>query len=154
MIRWIDGFYGGLAAGTVSAGFYALAAAAWLHDDSAAVTFTHFAHALPRLGAAPVGWPAAGAGAVLYLLIAGALGIVYALIARNVPSAWRAPTSVLWGVAYGTFVWWLMSDVAVPVFGVVDMRPLWEGVTATVVFYGVVLSEVTTMARRRAAGAP
>jgi len=52
------------------------------------------------------------------------------------------------------FAWWLSSDVAAPLLGAVDVRPLWESVIASVVFYGVVLSEVTTLVRRRAAPAP
>ncbi len=49
---------------------------------------------------------------------------------------WRAPTSVLWGVGYGLFVWWALNDVAVPVSGAVNVQPLWEGLVGTVVCYG------------------
>ena len=65
---------------------------------------------------------------------------------------WRAPASVLWGLAYGLFVWWILNDVVVPVTGVVNVQPLWEGLVGTVLFYGVVLSELTTLAHRREAG--
>jgi hypothetical protein len=154
MVRWIDGFYSGLAASVTSAAFYAVAATAWVHGDSAAAAFAQIARALPGLHAAPAAWPEAGLGLVLYLLAGSALGIAYALVARGRRSMWRAPTSVLWGIAYGLVVWWFGADVLVPVLGASDFRPLWEGVTATVLFYGVVLSELTTFACRRAAAAP
>ncbi|HEX3468754.1 MAG TPA: hypothetical protein VHT05_11815 [Candidatus Elarobacter sp.] len=150
MIRWIDGFYGGLAAGVTSASFYALAAAAWVRDDGPAGFFAQIAQTVPGLRGAPVAWPEIGLGLAIYIAVAGALGIVYALAAVSFRSMLRAPTSLLWGLGYGLLVWWLISDVAVPVLGAADMRPLWEGLVATVLFYGVVLSEVTTMARRAA----
>ncbi len=154
MVRWVDGVSGGLAAGVTSAAFYAVASAAWVRDDTPVRVFAQIARAVPGLASAPDGWPEAALGLVLYLLGAAAFGGVYALIARRMRSMWQAPTSVLWGAAYGLLVWWLGADVLAPALGAVDMRPLWEGVAASVVFYGVVLSELTTLARRRAAASP
>ena len=153
MVRWIDGFYGGLLAGATSAGFYAVAGAAWLHDMTPGDFFALAAQALPPFRGAPASSALTGLGVVLYLLVAAGFGIVYALLARRLRSMWRAPSSVMWGVFYGLLVWWAINDVLVPVSGAVDLLPLWEGLVGTVVFYGVVLSEVMTMARRRAQAA-
>ena len=152
MVRWIDGFYGGLIAGGTSALFYAVVAVAWLHDVPLGALFAQVAQALPPFRGAPASAPLAGLGFVLYLLVAVAFGIAYAILARRLPSMWRAPTSVLWGLAYGLLVWWILNDVLVPVTGVVNVQPLWEGLVGTVLFYGVVLSELTTLAHRREAG--
>jgi hypothetical protein len=152
MVRWIDGFYGGLIAGGTSALFYAVVAVAWLHDATLGEFFAQVPQALPPFHGAPPSVPLAGLGLVLYLLVAVAFGIAYATLARRLPSMWRAPTSVLWGLAYGLLVWWILNDVVVPVAGVVNVQPLWEGLVGTVLFYGVVLSELTTLAHRREAG--
>ncbi len=152
MVRWIDGFYGGLIAGGTSALFYAVVAVAWLHDVTFGVLFAQVAQALPPFHGAPESTPLVALGVVLYLLVAAAFGIAYASLARRLPSMWRAPTSVMWGLAYGLLVWWLLNDVVVPVSGVVNVQPLWEGLVGTVLFYGVVLSELTTLAHRREAG--
>ncbi len=152
MVRWIDGFYGGLIAGGTSALFYAVVAVAWLRDMSLGGFFAQVARALPPFRGAPESVPLAGLGVVLYLLVAAALGIVYATLARRLPSMWRAPSSVMWGLAYGLLVWWILNDVLVPVTGIVNVQPLWEGLVGTVLFYGVVLSELTTLAHRREAG--
>ena len=153
MVRWIDGFYGGLLAGVTSAVFYAVVAAAWLHDATLGGFFAQVAQALPPFHAAPPSWALAGLGVVLYLLLAAAFGIAYAVPARRLPSMWRAPTSVMWGLFYGLLVWWLINDVLVPVTGATDQQPLWEGLIGTVLCYGVVLSELTTVAHRRGASA-
>ena len=153
MVRWIDGFYGGLIAGGTSALFYAVVAVAWLHDITLGAFFAQIAQALPPLRAVPASVPLAVLGFVLSLLLAAAFGVAYATLARRLPSMWRAPTSVLWGLSYGLFVWWVVNDVLVPILGVVDVQPLWEGLVGTVLFYGVVLSELTTLAHRREAGA-
>jgi uncharacterized protein (DUF2062 family) len=58
----------------------------------------------------------------------------------------------MWGLAYGLLVWFVLNDVLVPVLGAVNVQPLWEGLVGTVLFYGVVLSELTTLAHRREAG--
>ncbi len=150
MVRWIDGFYGGLIAGAASAAFEALVAVAWLHDLTLSELFAQVAQALPPFHGAAASWALVGLGAVLYLLLAVAFGIVYALLARRIGSMWRAPGSVVWGLCYGLLVWWLINDVAVPVTGAVMTEPVWIGLIGTVLFYGVVLSEATTMALRRA----
>ncbi len=152
MVRWIDGLYGGLIAGGTSALFYVVVAVAWLHDITLGDFLAQIAQALPPFHRAPSSAPLVGLGLSLYLLLAAAFGIAYAALARRLPSMWRAPTSVLWGLAYGLLVWWILNDVVVPVTGVVNVQPLWEGLVGTVLFYGVVLSELTTLAHRREAG--
>ncbi len=152
MVRWIDGFYGGLVAGGTSALFYAVVAVAWLHDITLGAFFAQVAQALPPFHGAPESLPLVVLGLVLYLLLAAAFGIAYATLARRLPSMWRAPTSVLWGLAYGLLVWWILNDVLVPIMGIANIQPLWEGLVGTVLFYGVVLSELTTLAHRREAG--
>ena len=151
MVRWIDGFYGGLIAGGTSALFYAVVAVAWRHDTLGAL-FAQAAQALPPFHGAPPSAALAVLGLVLYLLVAAAFGIVYATLARRLPSMWRAPGSVLWGLAFGLLVWWVLNDVVVPLTGGINVQPLWEGLVGTVLFYGVVLSELTTLAHRREAG--
>ena len=153
MVRWIDGFYGGLIAGATSALFYAVVAVAWLHEVTLDGFFAQAAQALPPFHGAAASWALAGLGVVLYLVLAVVFGIVYALLARRLRSMWRAPTSVAWGLVYGLLVWWTINDVLVPVTGAIQMQPLWEGLVGTVVFYGVVLSELTTVAHRREASA-
>jgi hypothetical protein len=150
MVRWIDGFYGGLVAGAASAVFEAVVAVAWLHDLTLSELFAQVARALPPFHGAAASWALVGLGVVLYLLLAVAFGMAYALLARRIRSMWRAPGSVVWGLCYGLLVWWLINDVVVPVTGAVDVVPPWVGLVATVLFYGVVLSEATTMALRRA----
>lgn len=150
MVRWIDGFYGGLVAGAVSAAFDALVGGVWLHDTAPSELFGQVAQALPPFHGAAPSWALAGLGVVMWLLLGVAFGIVYALLARRVGSMWRAPGSVVWGLCYGLLVWWVINDVAVPVTGVPDTQPLVTGLVGTVVFYGVVLSEATTLAVRRA----
>jgi len=153
MVRCIDGFYGGLFAGVMSAAFYALVAVAWLQEASLVSFFARPAQALPPFHTAPASWALAGLGVVLFMLLAAAFGIVYAALARHLRSMWRAPTSVIWGILYGVFVWWAINDVIVPVSGAVNVQPLWQGLVGTVVFYGIVLSELTTVAHRREASA-
>ncbi len=153
MVRWIDGFYGGLIAGVTSASFYLIVTAAWLHDTTPAGFFAQIAQALPPFHGAPPLAPVVALGVVLYFLVAAAFGIVYATLARRLTSMWRAPTSVMWGVCYGLLVWWILNDVIVPVTGAMVDHPLWETLVGTVAFYGIVLSELMTVAHRRGAGA-
>ena len=149
MVRWFDGLYGGLIAGVTSALFYAVVAVAWLHETTLAGFFAQIARALPVFHAAPDALPVVGLGVALYFLLAAAFGVIYALLARRLPSMWQAPTSVMWGLLYGLVVWFVLNNVLVPVTGAIDVQPLWEGLIGTVFFYGVVLSELTTMAHRR-----
>jgi uncharacterized membrane protein YagU involved in acid resistance len=154
MVRWIDGFYGGLLAGLTSALFFTLVTVAWLHDGSLGGFFAQIAQALPPFHGAPESWALVGLGVVLYFLMSAAFGILYAAMAQRLPSMWQAPTSVAWGLFYGLLVWWLLNDVIVPLTGAVVVQPLWEGLVGTVVFYGVVLSEITAVAQRRESAAP
>ena len=149
MVRWFDGLYGGLIAGVTSAFFYAVVAVAWLHETTLAGFFAQVARALPVFRGTPDALPVVGLGVVLYFLLAGGLGVIYALLAKRLPSMWRAPTSVIWGLVYGLVVWFVLHDVLVPISGAIDVQPMWEGLVGTVFFYGVVLSELTTMAHRR-----
>jgi uncharacterized membrane protein YagU involved in acid resistance len=151
MVRWSDGLYGGLIAGLMSAIFYAVVAVAWLRDATLTGFFAQPALALAPFHAAPATPLLACFGFVLYLGIAAIFGILYALAARRLPSTWQAPTSVLWGLAYGLIVWSILNDVLVPISGATNVQPLWEGMVGTVIGYGVVLSELTTVAHRRAA---
>jgi uncharacterized membrane protein YagU involved in acid resistance len=153
MVRWIDGLYGGLIAGVTSALFYAVVAVAWLHDTTLGAFFAQIAQALPPFHGAPASAALVALGVVLYFLLAAAFGIVYALLAKRFSSMWQAPTSVLWGLSYGLVVWWVLNDVLVPLTGALVVQPLWEGLVGTILGYGLVLSELTTMAHRRAAGA-
>jgi len=153
MVRWIDGFYGGLIAGMTSALFYALVAVVWLHEITLEGFFAQAAQALPPFHGAPASWPLVGLGVVLYFAVAVTFGVGYSLLARRLRSMWRAPTSVAWGLLYGLVVWWAINDVLVPVTGATQVQPLWEGLVGTVIFYGVVLSELTTVAHRREASA-
>ena len=153
MVRWIDGLYGGLIAGVTSALFYAVVAVAWLHDTTLGAFFAQVAQALPPFHGAPASAALVALGVVLYFALAAAFGIVYALLARRISSMWQAPASVLWGLFYGLVVWWILNDVFVPLTGAVVVQPLWEGLVGTILGYGLVLSELTTMAHRRAAGA-
>src|ERR1700736_153818 len=89
MVRWIDGFYGGLIAGGTSALFYAVVAVAWLHDISFGALFAQVAQALPPFHGAAVSTPLVALGIVLYLLAAAAFGIAYASLARRLPSMGR-----------------------------------------------------------------
>ena len=148
MVRWSDGLYGGLLAGLTSAVFYAVVSVAWLHETSLGAFFAQIAQALPPLHDAPVAFPVVALGVVLHFLMAGTFGIVYALLAQHRRSMWRAPTSVIWGCLYGLFLWWFLNDVVVPITGATNVQPLWEGLAGTVIFYGVVLSEFTTVVHR------
>ena len=153
MVRWIDGLYGGLIAGVTSALFYAVVAVAWLHETTLGAFFGQIAQALPPFHAAPASAAMVVLGVVLYFALAAAFGIGYALLAKRLSSMWQAPTSVLWGLFYGLVVWWVLNDVLVPLTGALVVQPLWEGLVGTILGYGLVLSELTTMAHRRAAGA-
>ena len=152
MVRWSDGLFGGLLAGTTSALFYALVAVV-LKEYTIPAFFAQIAQALPPFHAAPAAGPIVALGVVLHFAVAAGFGIAYAMLARRFPSMWHAPTSVMWGCSYGLLVWWCINDVVVPISGAVDVQPLWEGLVGTVLFYGVVLSEYTTVAHRGKAAA-
>lgn len=151
MVRWSDGLFGGLIAGVTSALFYAVVAVALLHEMTLGAFFAQIAQALPPFHGAPVAPPLAVLGVFLHLLVAGAFGIVYTSLAARLPSMQRAPASLLWGLSYGLVVWLILNDVVVPLTAAENVQPLWEGLVGTMVFYGVVLSEYTTLVIRREA---
>ena len=154
MVRWSDGLLGGAVAGVTSAAFYA-AVIGWLHETSLESFFAQLAQVLPPLRHAPASPAIIALGVALHFAVALGFALLYTALAQRLPSMWRAPTSVLWGLSYGLFVWWALNDVAVPVSGTLNVQPLWEGLVGTVVCYGLVLSELTTLAyRRRASVAP
>jgi hypothetical protein len=149
MVRWSEGVVGGLIAGVTSAAFFAVVAAAWLHETTLSAFFAQIAQALPPLRRAPDGPLTVTLGIVLHFVIAVSFAIVYASLAARLRSMQKAPTSVLWGLSYGLFVWLVLNDVVVPLADADNVQPLWEGLLGTTLFYGVVLSEFTTVAIRR-----
>jgi hypothetical protein len=88
-------------------------------------------------------------GLFLHFLSAAILGIFYASIAARFKPSWTAPTSVLCGLCYGFFMFFIAEDVAVPVMRVISYTPLWEALLGNVLFHGVVMSEYITIAHRR-----
>jgi hypothetical protein len=151
MVRWIDGLLGGALAGVTSLVFFTLVGVAWLHDTTCEEFLTATTRLFPALRGVPPSVPLMVLGTVLYLALAALLGLVYALLARRLASMRRPPTSMVWGLVYGVAVWLLVNDVLVPAFGIVSYQPLWEGLVGCAIFYGVVLSEWTAFADRRAA---
>jgi hypothetical protein len=151
MVRWSDGLFGGLIAGVTSALFYAVVAVAWLHETTLGAFFAQIALALPPFHHAAEAPLLVALGVVLHLLVAGAFGIVYTSVAAKLRSMQQAPTSVLWGLSYGLVVWFVLNDLVVPLAAAENVQPLWEGLLGTMVFYGVVLSEYTTVVVRREA---
>jgi uncharacterized membrane protein YagU involved in acid resistance len=149
MVRWSEGLVGGLIAGVTSAVFFAVVAAAWLHETTMSAFFAQIAQALPLLRHAPAGPLTVALGVVLHFVVAVAFAIVYASLAARLRSMQKAPTSVVWGLSYGLIVWLVLNDVVVPLTDADNVQPLWEGLLGTMVFYGVVLSEFTTVAIRR-----
>ncbi|MFN2460559.1 MAG: hypothetical protein ABR591_07725 [Candidatus Velthaea sp.] len=152
MVRWNDGLVGGLAAGCVVALFYAIVSVAWLHETTLAGFFAGIAsgviHGDAHLEKNP--W-AVLCGTGLHFLAAAIFGMAYALPAAHLAFMRRAPYSVVCGLAYGLAVWFVLNDVLVPLLGVASSQPLWEGLLANMVFYGLVLSEYMTVAHRRSA---
>ena len=148
MVRWYDGLFGGLLAGLTVALFYVIVSVAWLHDMTVAEFFANIASGIlhgPHL--AKNIW-AILFGVSLHFLVAAVFGIIYAFVAQRVRSMWQAPFSVMWGLLYGLFVWFVISDVLVPLLGITSTLPLWEGLVADTIFYGIVLSEYTTVVYR------
>lgn len=148
MVRWFDGLYGGLLAGGVVAIFYWIVTITLLKETTLPGFFAEIASGILKDRAtADNGW-AVAFGVCLHFLMAASFGIVYAWFARRVPAMWHAPTSVFFGLGYGLLVWFAISDVIVPVFGVVTTQPLWVGLVANTIFYGFVISEFMTVAHR------
>jgi hypothetical protein len=149
MVRWSDGLYGGLIAGLVSALFFLFAGAVIIHEPVFGDFFVSFAVAIfgSRIETFPV--IALLFGLFLHFLSAAIFGIFYASMAARFKPAWTAPTSVLCGIAYGLFMFFIAEDVAVPIMRVVSLTPLWEALLGNILFHGIVISEYITIAHRR-----
>jgi uncharacterized membrane protein YagU involved in acid resistance len=148
MVRWSDGLYGGLLAGTVVVGFYWLVDMLLLKDSTLPGFFAEIASGFLKGGATPENLWVVLFGLCLHYVLSAAFGIVYAVIARYVRAMWHAPTSVIFGLTYGLIVWFVLNDFFVPVFGVASTQPLWVGLVANTIFYGFVISEFITVAQR------
>jgi hypothetical protein len=149
MVRWSDGLYGGLIAGLVSALFFLFVGVAITHEPLLGDYFVRFAVGI--FGSRIESLPLLGLlfGLLLHLLSAAIFGIFYAGIAARFKPSWTAPTSVLCGLGYGLFTYFIVEDVAVPILRVVSYTPLWEALLGNVLFHGVVISEYITIAHRR-----
>jgi hypothetical protein len=149
MIRWTDGLLGGTIAGFITAIYYIVVGGAITHDTTFTSFFTDISGGIfgPRVAA--LGAVAVILGIVLHFLMAGFFGMVYAFVAARFKQMWSAPTSVLCGTTYGLVVYFTVHDVIVPIFGIPDFMPLWEGILGDVLFFGLILSEYITIAHRR-----
>lgn len=148
MVRWIDGVYGGLIAGFISAIFFLLVGNSIDHDAVFGDYFVRFA--TPVLGRFGGNVPLAlCVGLLMHFIAAAFFGILYAGIAGRVKAMWSAPTSVICGITYGLVMYYVAEDVVVPVLGVTSVTPLWEALIGNVVFHGIILSEFITIAHRR-----
>jgi hypothetical protein len=149
MVRWSDGLYGGLIAGCVSALFFLFCGMAIVHEPVLGLYFVQFSVGI--FGSRIESLPIVGLlfGLFLHFLSAAVFGILYANIASRFKPSWTAPTSVLCGIAYGFFMYFVTEDVAVPILHVVSTTPLWEALVGNVLFHGVVISEYITIAHRR-----
>jgi hypothetical protein len=149
MVRWSDGLYGGIIAGFVSALFFLFVGVAIVHEPVLGDYFVQFAVGVfgPRIAALPL----IGLlfGLFLHFFSAAIFGIFYASMASRFKPSWTAPTSVLCGITYGLFMFFITEDVAVPMMRVVSTTPLWEAIIGNVFFHGVVISEYITIAHRR-----
>jgi hypothetical protein len=149
MVRWSDGLYGGLIAGVVSAVYFLFVGLAIIHEPVLGQYFVGFATAV--FGSRIETLPMIGLlfGLFLHFLAAAIFGIFYASIAARFKPMWSAPTSVLCGICYGLFMYFIAEDVMVPVMHVISYTPAWEALIGNVVFHGIVLSEYITIAHRR-----
>lgn len=148
MVRWSDGLYGGLIAGLVSALFFLIAGTA-NHEPVLGEYFVRFAVGV--FGSRIESMPLLGLlfGLFLHFFAAAIFGIFYASLASRFKPSWTAPTSVLCGITYGFFMFFIAEDVTVPVLRVISYTPLWESLLGNVLFHGVVISEYITIAHRR-----
>jgi len=149
MVRWSDGLYGGLIAGLVSALFFLFVGVAIVHEPVLGEYFVRFSVGIfgSRMESLPL--VALLFGLFLHFLSAAVFGIFYANIASRFKPSWTAPTSVLCGICYGFFMYFIAEDVTVPVLHVISYTPLWEALLGNVVFHGLVISEYITIAHRR-----
>jgi len=152
MVRWSDGLYGGLIAGLVSALFFLFAGTVIDHDP-AGDYFVRFAVGVFGDRAEHLGPVTLLFGLFLHFLAAALLGILYAMIAARFKPMWSAPTSVLCGICYGLFMYFVSEDMAVPILHVISYTPAWEALVGNVLFHGLILSEYITIAHRRAIAA-
>jgi hypothetical protein len=147
--RWYHGLYGGLAGGTAALVLFWIAGATWTRD----IPITEWARlvAATVLGTHAIEPTAlvVAVGIVLHFLVAAAFGVLYAVVARFVPRLTRPPVSALSGFVYGAAVWYLLANVVVPVTGVPNVVPLWEGLLVSVLGYGFAVSEVVSVLRPR-----
>jgi len=151
--QWFDGLYGGLLAGATVAVFYGIVSVAILHDFSIAGFFADVASSVIGSRATPGNALAVALGVGMHFLISAMFGLFYGLLSLKFRSMWHAPYSIVWGCTYGFVVWFVIANVVVPAFGVVNIQPLWEALVANVVFFGFVLSEYMTVIRSRNAAA-
>lgn len=148
MVRWSDGLYGGLIAGLISVLFFLVAGALSVHQ-SFGDFFTMIAVAILGDRIKNAGFVAVLFGIAVHFITAGLFGMLYAFLAERIALMWKAPTSVLSGITYGIIVWFTMNDVIVPIFNIPNIQPLWVGLVGNIMFFGLVLSEYITIARRR-----
>jgi uncharacterized membrane protein YagU involved in acid resistance len=152
MVRWSDGLFGGLIAGLVSALFFLIAGTVVDHGP-AGDYFARFAVGVFGDRAEHLGVITLLFGLFLHFLFAAVFGIFYAAMAARFKPMWSAPTSVLCGITYGFFIYFVTEDVAVPVLHVISYTPMWEAIVGSVLFHGMILSEYITIAHRRAIAA-
>jgi hypothetical protein len=152
MVRWSDGLFGGLIAGLVSALFFFIAGTVIDHGP-AGDYFARYAVAIFGERAEHLGVILVLFGLFLHFLAAAIFGILYAAIAEHFKPMWSAPTSVLCGITYGFFMYFIAEDVTVPILHVISYTPAWEAVAGNVIFHGMILSEYITIAHRRAIAA-
>lgn len=149
MVRWSDGLYGGLIAGLVSALYFVIYGAVVAHDPVFGKYFVQFAEGV--FGSRIDAFPAVGLlfGLLFHFISAAFFGIFYASMAARFKPSWTAPTSVLCGITYGFFMYFMNEDVFVPLMHVTSTTSLTEALVGNVLFHGVVISEYITIAHRR-----
>jgi hypothetical protein len=144
--------YGGLIAGLVSALFFLVAGSTVEHGPFGDY-FSRYAVAIFGERAEHLGVILLLFGLFLHFLAAALFGILYATIAARFKPMWSAPTSVLCGITYGFFMYFVAEDMAVPILHVVSYTPAWEALVGNVLFHGLILSEYITIAHRKAVAA-
>ena len=123
MVRWSDGLYGGFIAGLISALFFLFCGMVIVHEPVLGDYFVRFAVGV--FGSRIEGLPIVGLlfGLFLHFFAAAIFGIFYASMASRFKPSWTAPTSVLCGIAYGFFMFFIAEDVSVPVLHVISYDP-------------------------------
>jgi hypothetical protein len=148
-VRWTTGVYGGLGAGVFFRLYIVFVRGAIFHDTTLSAWFAFLASAFlgDRANSPAVYVTAFGAG--LHFLGSAIAGIIYASMARIFHSMVRSPSSLVWGVLFGVATWVVMADVAVPVLGMTDTQPMWEGLVGSAVFFGWPISETVAFLAHR-----